>query len=547
MKVSTKTLFYYLLLIVFGVVFYLLNVQTPFLHDDYAYCFYYDSDSYTVRPTDIWVTGGWQLLRSMWHHYLCVNGRFSSHLLLQVFCAFLGKGVFNIANTLIFLLFLHNLVSFAGLRQSAPSLALAFLASLCLLPFPGQTMLWMTGSLNYLWPATFSLIFVRWLMEYTGEPLPFWKHLLLFLACLAVGWSNESITVPVTIGLSFYFLFNRNAFRNGAVSASLGYALGALLIVFGPGTWQRMQDWEGLLNQRTPIQALFIHSFNLASGLIHGILPVIAAAVLLYLQGKHRLRFAAIRKQLPVWLLFGFICFLFALGWDAERVYFGVSVFSLAIVLRAFRPNLVRLDRFRFSCLPLVALCAIPATTALRATASYSAYDDLVYSEVRQAPRQCIVRERPFDLKSRFAYVTTLKPDRHLFHNRVKAFYYGKDFIQALPDDLYDVVTSRTPDVALAPTDIKIDGRALYTFGDYWLLPVDGIPAKRLVAAYHVKTDNTHLKTRQRVIRYLLNTLDSPPEEYPCYGIEIAGETYLVLPRHNEQDLIRIQLKEPQV
>ena len=301
MKLSKKDIPYYLLLLVAGVVFYILNRQTPVSHDDYAYCFYYDSDSAVIRPTDIRVTGFWQMLQSMWHHYLCVNGRFSSHLLLQSFCAFQGKGTFNVLNTLVFLLLLHMLVSLTNLGKSIPLLTVAYLSSLCLLPHPGQTMLWMTGSLNYLWPTTFSLVLVYWLRRYSGKPLSLWQHLLLFFSCLAIGWSNESVTIPVSFGLFFYFLFNRTSFRNGAVSSSLGYALGAFLILIAPGTWQRMHGWENVTNQQNLLQMLFIHSYNLAFGFIRNILPLCAMIVALLLKERGRWRFVSIRKSIFAW------------------------------------------------------------------------------------------------------------------------------------------------------------------------------------------------------------------------------------------------------
>jgi len=542
MKPHKNDIPYYLLLLIAGGVFYVLNLQTPFMHDDYAYCFYYDSDSTSIRPTGIWVTGIWQMFQSMWHHYLCVNGRFSSHLLLQSFCAFLGKGAFNVLNSFVFLILLHTLVRLTCRRKSIPLLAIAFLSTLCILPFPGQTMLWMAGSLNYLWPTTFSLVFICWLTRYSGTSLALWKHLLLFLSCLAVGWSNESISIPVTIGLFFFFLFNRTSFRNGAVSSTMGYALGALFILIAPGTWQRMQGWENVLDQQTPLQVLFIHSYNLAWGCIHSILPVIAIAVVLLFSGRNRWRFAPFRKSLLAWLFLGFSCFLFTLGWDEERIFFGFSVFSLVIITRTLQPILSKLDGHFSLSLALIFLCAIPAAVALRATASFFNYDRLVYEEVRRAPSKCVVREHSYSDESRYVFATTLKPDRYAFHNRVKSFYFGKEFIQALPDDLFDIVTSGRLASSLTSSNKEVDGRPLFTFAHYWVLPVDEIPAKQLLAVFYYRIDNSGLKAHQKVIRHLLNTLDSATDESLCFGIECGGNKFLVIPQKSEKNLIQIRI-----
>ena len=402
----------------------------------------------------------------------------------------------------------------------------------------------MAGSLNYLWPTTFSLVLVNWLIKYTGKPLPLWKHVLLFFSCLAVGWSNESVSLPVSIGLFFYFLFNKSSYRNGAVSSVLGYALGAFFILISPGTWQRMQGWESVTSQRTLIQVLFIHSYNLAWGFIRNILPLCAMVVVLLFLGRNRWRFASVRKNMLAWLFLGFFCFLLALGWDEHRVFFGVSAFSLVIVLRTFRPYFSSQDRQGWFRLALIVLCAVPATTALRATAFYLDHDKQVYGEVRQAPSKCVIRERPYSGKSRYVYVTALEPDRYAFHNRVKSFYYRKEFIQALPDDLFDVVTSGKLASSLTPSNSTMDNYPLYTYGSYWILPVSEIPSKRLSVIFCYQKDNAGLKVHQKVFRYLFNTLDSSTEEGLCFGVESNGKKYLVIPQKSERNLIQIHRKD---
>ena len=243
----------------------------------------------------------------------------------------------------------------------------------------------------------------------------------------------------------------------------------------------------------------------------------------------------------------GFSLFLFALGWDENRVFFGVSAFSLVILLRTLRPLFSNQRRpyYLFS-LVLVTLCAVPTVSAIRTTASFFDYDLGVYEEVCHAPDKCVVRERPFTGKSRYVYATMLDPDRYSFHNRVKSFYYGKEFIQALPDDLFDAVTSGNLDSSLTPSDKTLDGRPLFSYGSYWMLPVDKIPAKRLSVVFCYQTDKAGLKLHQRVFRYLFNTLDSSTDEGICFGVESGGNKYLVIPQKSELNLIQIQLKDYQ-
>ena len=67
-KIIQTRLNYYILLIIIGGVFYIMNYYTPFMHDDYAYCFFYDNNSEIIRPTSIRITSFLQLLESQFNH-----------------------------------------------------------------------------------------------------------------------------------------------------------------------------------------------------------------------------------------------------------------------------------------------------------------------------------------------------------------------------------------------------------------------------------------------------------------------------------------------
>ena len=155
MRIDFQRLLYLILLLIIGVWFFYLNLNTPFMHDDLAYHFYYDENSAIERPTSEPITSFWQIFPSMWNHYNAVNGRYTSHFIIQLFCGLIGKSVFNVFNTLVFLLFIDLIVVLSfGSRQLLP-LSIVIFSIVFLLPFPGQTMLWLTGSINYLWAATF--------------------------------------------------------------------------------------------------------------------------------------------------------------------------------------------------------------------------------------------------------------------------------------------------------------------------------------------------------------------------------------------------------
>ena len=531
-KIIWENKLYFLILLIIGVVFYIFNVQTPFSHDDYAYCFYYDVDSYVVRPTNIRVTKLSQLFESMWHHYLCVNGRFVSHFILQCFCAFWGKCIFNICNTFVFILFLHLIVSLSDHRYSAFTLLITFIVSMCVMPYPGQTMLWMTGSINYLWTTTFTLAYLYWIKHYKIKRTSYLCNIFTAFLCFLIGWTHESITVPVSLGLFLYFIFNRKRFHGLVISSYLGYSLGATMIIFGPGTFARMATSGEINTQIHLIQFIFLHAFNLLRGYFHAILPLFVLAI-------YMVRFFRyIRKPLYhvlhnyfALLFIAFSLFIYALGMDEDRVYFGICILSLLILYKYLSPLILYLGKKYYVITLLLLLCVLPVRYAYFATKEYFNYNKVICNEIIQSPSKCIVKSHPCVINSRYTYVTLLNEDINSFHNRVKAFYFDKEYIQALPQELYEALKNASLESQIKLTDRLIDGKALYEFNNYWLLSISEMPKTRLNAIYEFDKDLNSLSFKQEVIRYLLNSLNTNEKVYNCFPLESGNNIFLVMPK----------------
>ena len=102
------------------------------------------------------------LLRARYEHFLTTNGRFSDAV-ATVFCAFLGKQLFNVCNTLVFGLLAHLMSRFSAGRASVLVLVMFLTYVGCSYPVPGETMLFLAGSCNYMWAITASLLLVAYL------------------------------------------------------------------------------------------------------------------------------------------------------------------------------------------------------------------------------------------------------------------------------------------------------------------------------------------------------------------------------------------------
>lgn len=534
---STKI--YYILLAVLGILFFILNVQTPFMHDDYAYCFYYDVDSYTVRPTGIKVTGFWQMMQSMWHHYLCVNGRLVSHTILQFFCAFLGKGIFNICNTVVFVVFLDTLVKLIHCKQNITALLIVFLCSFCILPFPGQTMLWMTGSIVYLWSTTFSLLYLYWMREYKPNNTVWYMQILAFVIGLLMGWTQESITAPISLGLFIYFTLNRKKFKGYVVSSYIGYALGATLIIFGPGTFSRVSTGGEISTDMDLTQFLFLHTYNMLYRYTTFIFPVLAIALLLlskYIKDK-------VLDQKMAWsMILAFSLFFLALGMDEERMYFGITVLTMVFVFTILSNFIKKINESIFTPIVVLILCAIPAYYAFSATKSYYDFDKKQTEEIKQAADECILVDQKYDKSSRFTYVTHLSPDRFQFHNRAKALYFQKKCIEALPSEIFKIIREDSLSSRLIKTNHHIDGMLVYRLKntDYWLCPLSSEPKGQTSIKFHLINQKETLSKRQYIIRYLLNTLPSNSKIVNCFSISSKDNYYLIFPKEEKCEKIEM-------
>ena len=160
---------YWSLMAVACAVFYWMNVLTPFKEDDMGFTFI----------DGVWtpVNSLGDFLQSCRNHYVGTNGRLAD-LIPALFAAFLGKGAFNVCNTIVFGLMAHLVSLLSTGRRSLLALT-AFLACVgCCFPVPGQTLLFVAGSCNYMWAVTASLLLVYYLMRQPEGPLGWGRAVL---------------------------------------------------------------------------------------------------------------------------------------------------------------------------------------------------------------------------------------------------------------------------------------------------------------------------------------------------------------------------------
>lgn len=193
------------LILILTVVFisiFILNEYSFFTSDDFSFLYDYRGTHFTGNIRRI--TSFSQIIVSMKHLYLYVNGRIIPHLLLQMILT-MPKIVFNILNSFCFIilgLLIYKLSNASKkiLDNFKPIILIGIYCLMyILLPSFGMTILWCSGSLNYLWSTVFSLLYFIYLNKLCNqkEKCTFINYVFIFLLglCASNGVENASVSV----------------------------------------------------------------------------------------------------------------------------------------------------------------------------------------------------------------------------------------------------------------------------------------------------------------------------------------------------------------
>ena len=426
-----ERMLYCAVLVAATALFYVLNVLTPLKPDDVMYALQMHN---LHERIDGWLS----LLHSQAYHYVDTNGRVASSFLVQLFCGLLGKPLFNVVNALVTALFAHlaaTLVS--GCRHSVLALSMVLAWMMTLMPVPGETMLWVSGAVNYLWAATATLSLLVWLQsDRSRRPSPWWQHIVVLLLAMLAGSMNESVTAGTLLGLVVYFALNRSRFTGTTRSALLGYALGVALIFASPAAWQRLTGGGDVNLHISAMQMLSRRLINTCTKSLHFVAPaLVLAGVVVALARK---RFATLRGHILLWCFAGVLMAIAALSiTNSYRSYTAFALFSFIVVAQWFHRLLDMRRAAPWVAAILLLGSAALAVPALRAINTYKHYDDAVTTAIAGAPRECVLPASQPPVTSRWVYPVTYDNDGYMTHKYYYCCYYGKDNLQFLAPDIY--------------------------------------------------------------------------------------------------------------
>lgn len=476
---------YWGVILVACAVFYWMNTLTLFKEDDMSFALIGRLSSVS------------DVLATQRDHFMTANGRFSD-VLATLFCAFLGKPLFNVLNTLVFALMAHLMSMLATKRCSVLALT-AFLAyvGFCY-PVPGQTMLFVAGSCNYMWAITASLLLVCYLLRHTRDRLRRGEGVLLVLFSFVAGNFNEATSFGFFAGLVLYYACNRDRWNRRALLALTGYLLGILLIVASPGAWNRAAEGGIVLDMGLGelLSSRFSILFDKMWRFVTPLTAIIVGLGVLAMGGK-----GVIKRSVWAYIFWCLVLVMFALGVPNDRAYASMATVGFFVTVAVLDLLLEKRPRLRL--VFIVGFLAVTGYTFARGLKSmheYKRFEDNIRQELAEAPRHAVLHERSFMGYPRFATPLCFVSSYFFVREDIYCSYYDKDNVQFVSDSVYDryhsgrlldgahVLPFKSDRTDIVDTVLSIPGQ------DYMvaLLKCDTIPFSSQQACYHTDHDYSY-------------------------------------------------------
>lgn len=311
-----------------GLIVCLLNFFTPLSADDYCYMMIVGQE-----PAQIDTLG--DVFTSISYHYMHSNGRSLVHALIQIFAGILGKAVFCIVNALMFVLFVQLIRKLANIDGKSYLYTIILIAFIWLfIPAFAETILWLSGSVNYLWATTAALAFIYLINNIEKLPNRYHLYPIYLLIGVCCGWSHECCATALVGGVGLYYLLNFKKFRGPIIPIFIGLCIGALILILSPGTMGRAEG-AGLLS--SGVVAMIIRCIG---GFVNFIIDGIPTAIALFI-AVFALLFARtwgktfVRENqllLSIWLIA--VLFSVFVGGATHRSMFFVSSISTVLLVK---------------------------------------------------------------------------------------------------------------------------------------------------------------------------------------------------------------------
>lgn len=245
---KNKTLLFVFINLLFVSFFFFYNCNTGLYADDFGYMYMFSAgDKLTCNRID----SIGEVFISQYNHYFIMNGRSVSHTILQ-FSLMLGKGAFNVINTLFYFALSTGMYMLAKRgRGLNPWIMLAvYLIPWLFYPAFGQIYLMACLSVNYMCTMAIIVWFlVPFKLLYSGSN-PFARRskaaaALMPAAGIIAGWCSENGSAMMLFMLGcmgLYYLIAKKKIPGWCYTGFAGGVLGFFMMLTAPGYDVRLEQ-----------------------------------------------------------------------------------------------------------------------------------------------------------------------------------------------------------------------------------------------------------------------------------------------------------------
>lgn len=437
----------------------LLSLHMHWQGDAIAFSFFIpaENEDFSFIP----LNNIWDIWPSMCNHWHNSTGRFFTHAIVQLFCAFIGKTGFAICNALVWGALIFMLLTMTKLKSLGfPLVSFASLLTFILFfplndfyeqSFPFEP----PHQINYVWMGLWNLSWIYLFLQDEEKKIKWYTLISLAIFSFLGGQSNESFSIPIGGAIIIYFFRHRFNVSIRRYVMAICYGVGAFLVVFAPGNFQRIgysSGWslahtvEGLLPGLL-IPLIFIVSLvvNRKSRSILDILKIdyglfyMTSIIINFMLGIFLGMSSGIRMLTCANLLLT-ILLLNQVGDLNIKPFVGIIMMPLLIVIGMFRYNAISRLNYKNVIIENLYHKSIDGVVVLP--------DELFLRQVREF----IVRTHPYMMKERA--INPSKPNIAIRPMSMMSLPLDKDTNILLPlsDQAWLMIQSKTN-----PAKFKID------------------------------------------------------------------------------------------
>ena len=525
--------------------FYLLNHYTDLAIDDFPF-----KNINTDNPDKVGqrVSSLLDLFESQYNHYFLSNGRVLANGLAQVFLMTENKTWFNIANMFMFGMMQLLVFLMIGIKRKEITITFYILTLTILwflLPGPNHTLLWLTGSLNYLWAVVIVLAFLYFhnKMLQSKNPVSFLWYPIFFLSGFLAAATHEVISIGVSGALFFYYLFSLNKFRGVIIPMVIGFFLGTIFIVLAPGNMVRTKT--GGVEEATILLMILRRIWGFISSAPSMIAVIFLLIVMAILFVSNRKGLIEIMKRniiLLLSILFS-LGFILVAGAYQPRVFFGVSVFSIIVLLSIiwkYRP----IFNWKWSVVLTYILAIIMVVEFVFVVRTLHENKTIFDSDERTWVNST---DKVFEFRdkklNRFVSTGLGEYDCNFWSNIVMSWYYGKKYMIFLPSDLYHhlFLSNKLIDennlikITSSVTDSLNFSLYRSPISNFLIIPLISTLSKQIEKGAYVRFESIesipvkNLDIRQQAAKFIYSSTPPPikNEKVPCYILETKHGNFL--------------------